>query len=316
MGKIMTRFLLIVWGLATVVSPTQAGIPEPPIFILGSLQTPGGLPISRGELRFDFTPAGGGATVSVDAFVGAFTRSVNFFAFVPLERPPLDDPSEALAFGTQENYTVTAYFNGELVNASANKDVKLLSQPFSPSRAELLGPFTIMVQPTGQQVSVSPAISFAYVPNGSQAEQLFEVYNVGTESFSGAARLAESMDFSLVSGGVPVDEVAIGLGPGETLQVAVRFTPSIRTALIEDTFEVRTQGGDEDRNVSGASILTGPSDPDLDGNGVIDEFDFYIMVLNWYRSTPNIPKPEADLNRDDIANHPDLVRMIRAYGQR
>ncbi|MCA9414287.1 MAG: hypothetical protein KC944_23950 [Candidatus Omnitrophica bacterium] len=321
MKKRIFRTTVITMGCLAILcfhfpAPSVAGIPEPPFFILGSLETPGGLPISSGELRFDFAPSGGGPTVSVDAFVGAFTSSVNFFAFVPLERAPLDDPSAALRFGNEETYTVTAYYNGALVNAQANKAVKLLTDPFSPNRAQLLGPFTINVQPTGPQVSVSPALHFAYVPEGTQAEQFFNVYNVGTEGFTGAARLSESMDFSLFDQGAAVDEVAIELLPGETQQIPVRFTPSISTALIEDIFEVRTQGGDQDRNVSGASILTGPADPDLDGNGVVDEYDFYLMVLNWYRSTPNIPKPESDLNRDNTTNHPDLVRMIRTFQER
>lgn len=310
---ILPNLLVVFLGVQS--NPVEAGIPEPPLFILGRLETPSGLPISRGELRFEFTPTGGGPTVQVNAFVGAFTSTVNYFAFIPLERPPLDDPSQALVFGSQSSYTVAAYYNGALVNAQANKSVKLLSEAFTPSRAQLLGPFTIMVQPTGPQVSVSPAISFAYVPSGTHAEQYFEVYNVGTEPFTGAARLADSLDFSLVDGDARIDEVALDLTPGETRRIWVRFTPSISTALIEDTFEVRTQAGDEDRNVSGSSILTGPVDPDLDGNGVVDAQDFYLMVLNWYRVTPNIAKPEADLNRDDIINHPDLVRMLRAFAQ-
>ncbi len=291
---------------------TRAGIPEPPIFIVGALETPSGLPVTSGSLRFDFTPSGGGSVVQVEAFVGSFTRDITFFAFIPLERPPVSDAEETLEFGNQKAYTITAFYNGAPVNAKVNSTVKLLNEPYSPSRADLIGPLSILVSPEGPQVSVSPSIDLGFVQLGAIAEDTFEIYNVGTQPFTGTARLALSGDFDLMEGGVPVIEVAVNLAAGQTLVVPIRFQPSVSSNLIEDVLQVRTGGGDEDRNLSGRSVLTGSPDPDLDGNGIVDEGDLYLLLLSWYYNSPSIPKPQSDLNRDNIISHPDLVRLMNS----
>lgn len=303
---------ILLLGSALLLSsgPSRAGIPEPPAFIVGALETPAGLPVTRGSLRFDFTPVGGGEVIQVEAFVGSFTRDITFFAFIPLERGPVSDPTEVLEFGGVKTYTITAFYNGAPINAKANSAVKLLNDPYSPARADLIGPLTILVSPEGPQVSVSPSLNFGFVPQGGSAEDAFEIYNVGTQSFTGTARLQTSGDFDLMEGGVPVIEVAINLAAGETLVVPVRFQPSISSSLIEDVLQVRTGGGNEDRNLSGNSVLTGSPDPDLNGDGVVDKGDLYFILLSWYYSSPSIPKPQADLNRDNAINHPDLVRLL------
>lgn len=289
-----------------------AGIPEPPIFIVGNLETPGGLPVTSGNLRFDFTPTGGGTTVRVDAFVGAFTDDIQFFAFIPLERAPVENPSEALVFDAAVTYNVTAFYNGAQINKEANKVAKLLTSPYSPSRADLIGPLSVMVSPTGPQVSVSPSLHFDFVQPGDQAEKDFMIYNVGTAAFTGTAKLETRIDYKVVQGGVPVNEAAINLDAGQTLAVTIRYAPTVSSPNVQDVFQVRTNGGDQDRNVSGSSIIIRTGDPDIDENGVVDENDLYLLLLSWYYSTPGIPKPQADLNIDDIINHPDLVRLLQA----
>jgi hypothetical protein len=169
-----------------------------------------------------------------------------------------------------------------------------------------------MVSPLGPHLSVSPSLDFGFVQQGSQTEDTFEIYNVGTETFTGTARLQSSGDFDLIEGDVPVIEVPINLTAGQTLVVPVRFQPSISSTLIEDVLQVRTGGGDEDRNLTGRSVLTGSPDPDLDSNGVVDKGDLYLLLLSWYYSSPSIPKPQTDLNRDNIINHPDLVRLLNS----
>lgn len=306
------HILLLGSALLLSAGPSRAGIPEPPAFIVGALETPSGLPVTRGSLRFDFTPVGGGEVIQIEAFVGAFARDITFFAFIPLERPPVSDPTGTLELGSSKTYTITAFFNGAPINAKANSAVKLLNEAYAPARADLIGPLAILVSPEGPQVSVSPALDFGFVPQGGSAEDAFEIYNVGTQSFTGTARLQNSGDFDLMEGGVPVIEVAVNLAAGETLVVPVRFQPSIASSLIEDVLQVRTGGGDEDRNLSGSSVLTGSPDPDLNEDGVVDKGDLYLILLSWYYSSPSIPKPQADLNRDNAINHPDLVRLLNS----
>ncbi|MCA9435658.1 MAG: hypothetical protein KC978_07720 [Candidatus Omnitrophica bacterium] len=306
--KIMLIGIVLCFG----TTGSWAGLPEPPIIILGELQTTSGLPVSSGSLRFDFTPVGGGDTVQVEAFVGAFASDITFFAIIPLERGPVSDANATLEFGNSKAYNLTAFYNGTPVNAQANSEVKLLNEPYEPMRLDLIGPLSILVSPTGPQVSVSPSINFGFVQLGGQAEKSFEIYNVGTEAFTGTARLQNSGDYDLIEGGVPVIEVAVNLGAGETLVVPVRFQPSTSSPSIEDVFQVRTGGGDADRNLLGRSVLTGSPDPDLDSNGVIDHNDLYLLLLSWYYSSPSIPKPQTDLNRDNVINHPDLLKLLNS----
>jgi hypothetical protein len=292
--------------------PAMGGIPEPPIFIVGNLETPGGLPVTSGTLRFDFTPTGGGTTVSVEAFVGAFTDDIQFFAFIPLERAPVENPAEALVFDSAVTYNVTAFYNGAQINKEANKEAKLLTSPYTPARADLIGPLAVMVSPTGPQVSVSPSLEFGFVQQGSQAEKGFMVYNVGTAAFTGTARTEQRTSYNVIEGGVPVNEAAVNLDAGQTLAVTIRYAPTVTARNVQDVFQVRTTGGDQDRNVSGSSIIIRTGNPDIDENGVVDKNDLYLLLLSWYYSTPGIPKPQADLNIDDIINHPDLARLLAA----
>ena len=100
---------------ATWSVPGWAGIPEPPMLIFGTLQTSAGLPVTSGELRFEFVPVGGGSTVRIDAMVGSLSGNFTFVAFVPNERASVSDPVSALELGSGKTYTPRVYYNGTLV---------------------------------------------------------------------------------------------------------------------------------------------------------------------------------------------------------
>lgn len=300
------RLLSVLTVLFLFAGTGTAGIPEPPLIILGSLETPSGLPVTEGDLRFEFVPSGGGNLVRVDATVGSFPGGLNFFAVVPLEGAPLDADSTALELGGSRTYTPRVFFDGIPITPSR-------LDPFTPARAGLIGPVTYTVSPQGPRVSVSGDLDFGFVPVGSSETDAFTISNVGTESIAGTARLETSQAFRIVVGQVALQEVALNLAPGEMETVTVRFQPGVVSSLLTDTFEVRTNADPADRVVRGNS--TNPAstgDPDLDGNGEVDHFDLFLLVQEWLAQSPDL-NAGADLDFDNDSDQDDLFLFLQNW---
>jgi hypothetical protein len=97
------------------------GIPEPPMVLLGKLETPGGLQVTSGDLQFRFTPTGGGTAVSIDATVGSFGSGYSFYAIIPLE---------SAISGTVSPGVLNTMERPPIPRASATKEARL--PPVSP----------------------------------------------------------------------------------------------------------------------------------------------------------------------------------------
>jgi hypothetical protein len=163
-------------------------------------------------------------------------------------------------------------------------------------------------------ISVSHDLDFGYVEVGSLLDRTFSVNNVGTETVAGTAQLADGLQYKVMVGAVSVPLVAINLNPGESMDVTVRFEPTIESDLLTDTFQVRTDGGEEDRLVSGNS--TGAAvepNPDINGDGEVNELDIFMLLRNWQLRMPGMPNPEADLDSDQDADAEDLCRFLERW---
>jgi len=297
--------VIIVLAAIAAVPAAFAGIPEPPIIIYGRLQTSGGLPVTSGELRFEFLPVGGGTTVRTLARVGSLSESFQFVAFIPNERTPVTEADQALELGSGKTYTPRAYYNGVQLTPVQ------IESPLTPDRAEIIGPITYTVSPTGKVVSVSHDIDYGYVQAGSFLERVFQVSNVGTLAVIGTAALEKGIQFKLMESGAPVSQVSIGLAPGESADVTVRFGPSVVSSLLTDTFQVRTDGGNVDRTVTGNSAEPAViPDPDINADGKVDDLDLFLFLRNWHLQRPSMPHPQVDLDSDDDADERDLLRFL------
>lgn len=300
--------LLVVVAALMISNSVFAGIPEPPMLIYGSLQTSGGLPVTSGTLLFEFVPVGGGTTVRVQATVGSLSESYNFVAIVPNERAPVAEPDAALELGTGKTYTPRVYYGGVQVTPVQ------LDSPLTPERAKLIGPITYTVSPTGKAVSVSHNIGYGFVPVGSFLDRQFQVYCIGTEAIAGTARLQRGAHFHLMDGQLEVSQVSFNLAPGQAQPVTVRFEPTLTSSSLTDLFEVRTDGGDADRLVSGRSTGEAPiANPDLNGDGEVNELDLFLFLLNWQTQSPNIPDAAADLDSDNNVDTDDLLRFLEQW---
>jgi len=304
------RLVLAAVIAAMGTSPATAGIPEPPIVIFGSLQTSGGLPVMSGELRFEFVPVGGGTTVRTPARVGSLSESFQFVAFVPNERAPVTQADKALELGSGKTYTPRAYYNGALLSPVQ------IESPLLPERARIIGPITYTVSPTGKLVSVTHDLDFGYVPVGSSLDRTFRISSVGSETIAGLADLANGLQFKIMVGAVSVGQVAVNLPAGQFMEVTVRFEPTAASSVLSDTFQVRTDGGDADRAVVGNSAEPAVTpDPDVNGDGEVNDLDLFMFLQNWFLERPSMPNPEADLDEDADADARDLLRFIDAWHQ-
>jgi hypothetical protein len=307
-----TRSLVLTILLAGFVAGPAAfaGIPEPPILIFGTLQTSGGLPVTSGELRFDFVPVGGGTTVRVMARVGSLSENFTFAAIVPNERSPVAQADKALELGSGKTYTPRAYYNGIQITPVQ------IESPLTPERAKIIGPIIYTVSPTGKVISVSHDIDFGFVPVGSYSQDTFQISNVGTEVVAGLAQLEKQVQFKIMVGTVPISQVAINLNTGEFMDVTVRFEPGVASDNLTDIFQVRTDGGDVDRTVIGSSITEGPSeDIDFNDDDKVDKIDVFVFLKNWYLRVPNLPNVQTDLDKDDDADEEDLLRFLDLWSQ-
>jgi hypothetical protein len=278
------------------------------MLIFGTLQTSGGLPVTSGELRFEFVPVGGGSTVRIDAMVGSLSEHFTFVAFVPNERTPVSDPLSALELGSGRTYTPRVYYNGALLTPVQ------IDSPLTSERARIIGPLTYTVSPTGKLISVSHDVDFGYVEVGSLLDRTFSINNVGTETVAGTAQLAGGLHYKVMVGAVSVPLVAINLDPGQSMDVTVRFEPTILSDLLTDTLQVRTDGGNEDRQVSGNSAGSAVEpNPDINGDGEVNELDIFMLLRNWQLRMPGMPNPEADLDSDRDADAQDLLRFLEVW---
>jgi hypothetical protein len=300
-GRDLLRSVCCIFLFAGTAS---AEIPEPPMIIFGNLQTSGGLEVSSGNLRFDFTPVAGGTTFQVPATVGAFVEGVNFVAIVDMETAPLSTGAKALESGAQ--YTPRVYYEGVMLMPAQ------LPSPLDATRATVLGPYTYVVSPQGKVVSVSAGPNFGFVETGSSLDRQITVSSVGTERVQGLASMALGTQFSVLGSGVPVAEVGIGLDAGQSVDVAVRFAPSVVSAQISDIFQVRTDGGDQDRTVLGFSDPSAlpPGIGDLNGDGNVDALDLIVLLQNWHAEFPNMPNPKADLKEDGTIDQSDVFNFL------
>jgi len=302
-------FVVVITGLVACPA-AMAGIPEPPTIIYGSLQTSAGLPVMTGELRFEFVPVGGGATVRSTARVGSLSENYQFVAFVGNERTPVAQADQNLELGGGKTYTPRVYYNGVLLSPVQ------LDSPFTPERARIIGPLTYTVSPTGKVQSVSHDIDFGFVPVGSSSDRTFQISSVGTETIAGLADLANSMHYRIMVGAVSVSQLAVNLAPGQSMDVTVRFEPTTVSDLLTDTFRVQTDAGDVDRTVAGNSAepVVLP-DPDINGDGRVDDLDLFTFLQNWYTQVPSMPNREADLDSDNDADARDLLEFLDAWHQ-
>jgi hypothetical protein len=300
-------FPLSIVFLLVVCPSAVSEIPEPPTIIYGGLETSGGLEVTSGQLRFDFTPAAGGTTLQVQAMVGAFVEGVNYVAVVDMETPPLTAGASALETGSL--YTPRVYYNGIMLLPTQ------LPSPVEATRAAVLGPYNYVVNPQGKVVSVSPGLDYGYVEIGSATDRQFTVSNVGTERVQGLASMGLGTQFRVLSFGVPVSEVGIGLDPGQSVNVGVRFVPAVVSTRLSDTFQVRTDGGDADRSVTGSSDPSAlpPGPGDLNGDGTVDALDLIIFIRNWHQEMPTIPNPQANLEDDDKIDQMDLFHLMKLW---
>lgn len=300
--------ICLVLSFGILFLPTaQAEIPEPPTIIYGGLHTSQGLEVSSGELRFDFTPVAGGSTLQVQAMVGAFIEGVNYVAIVDMETAPLSAGASALETGSP--YTPRVYYNGIMLQPTQ------LPSPLEATRAAILGPYNYVVSPQGKVVAVSSGLDYGYVEIGSATDRQFTISSVGTERVQGLASMALGTQFSLLSSGVPVSEIGVGLDPGQSMQVEVRFEPTVVSARLSDTLQVRTDGGDADRSVTGFSDPSAlpPGLGDINGDGDVNALDLIIFLQNWHREFPNIAQPKADLEDDGVIDQMDLFRFMQLW---
>jgi hypothetical protein len=310
MNRLKTRavgfsIVLLILGVSI---PAEAGVPEPPMLIFGTLQTSGGLPVTSGELRFDFLPVGGGTTVRVNALVGSLSSQFNFVAIVANERTPLDQADAALELGAGKTYTPRAYYNGIQLTPVQ------IESPLTPDRAKIIGPITYTVNPTGTVLSVSHDIDFGYVPVGSTKDLTFQISSVGTAAITGVATLDQGVHFSLWEGGIQVNEVAFNLDAGQSTDVTVRFAPGVVDSNLSDIFRVTSDGGEATRSVTGNSSEEEPTgDPDINGDGEVDELDLFIFMRNWLLQVPTMPDEAADLDLDSDADQDDLLKLMRDW---
>jgi len=289
--------------------PLSAEIPEPPMIIFGSLQTAGGLQVTTGNLRFDFTPQAGGTTLQVPATVGAFVEGVNFVAIVDMETAPLSAGANSLESGAQ--YTPRVYYEGVMLTPAQ------LPSPLDATRAAILGPYTYVVSPQGRVVSVSPPLDYGYVEVGSSSDRQFTVASVGTLSITGTISMLLGTQFKLVDAGSPVSQLPLSLGPAGTIDVTVRFQPTVVSASLSDTFQVVTDGGDQGRTVLGFSDPNAlpPGIGDLNGDGEVNALDLVILLQNWHAEFPNMPNPKADLEEDGAVDQKDIFNFLGLWEQ-
>lgn len=280
------------------------GIPEPPMVLLGKLETPGGLQVTSGALQFRFTPTGGGTTVAVDATVSSFGSGYSFYAILPLESAISGTVSAGvLKYDGTTTYTASVRYNGSTVSSS-------LPSPFIPQRAGFLELSPIVVQPEGPTVATSPGINFSYVQVGTAEDREFLLWNVGNANLTGTIRLGAGEDFHLMEDGNPVSEIAIDLAPGQTLTVTVRLAPTASDNTLSDLLEIRTNGGNVDRPVYGNSAAPAEYDCDVDGNGVVDHLDLLLVIQNWQRQGSGMQEPRTDFDGDNVCNEKDLLIFL------
>jgi len=308
-NKYQSLLKIVFYGVITVIlcfnGHALAGIPEPPMIIIGNLVTSGGLQVTSGSLQFRFTPTGGGTTVSIDATVGSFGSESSCYALIPLESPISGTVSDGvLRVDGSTTYTPSVRYEGATVSTG-------LPSPLTPERGKLIELAAIVVQPQGPTLAAEPGVNFGYVPVGYTLEKEFLLWNVGDATLTGSIRLDEGSDFVLMEGGNPVSEITINLAPGETLTVTIRIDPGVVDSTLSDTLQIRTNGGDEDRSVYGNSAA--PEEPgncDLNGNGVVDKMDLLILLKNWQTEQPAMPDLEADINGDHKCNALDLLMFL------
>jgi len=300
MGGVLTLLLLCAQAFG--------GIPEPPVIIVGSLQTSGGLEVSSGDLRFEFAPTTGGSTVRVDAVVGSFVDAFNFYAIVQAEGSPLSAGSTSLEVGSGKSYTPRVFYNGTEIAPNQ------FDTPFTPSRGTLVGPFTYVVNPTGPAFSVSSNLDFGFIPVGSYVDKQFQVNNVGTISLVGVATLANGVNYSVVQNDAPVGEVSFNLNPGESTPVTVRFEPTLRSNPLTDVFQIQTDAGADERLVSGNSVRAEePGSADVDQDGDVDRDDIFLFLTNWHQFVPRLPNQKADIDGNGVSDQEDLILFLRGW---
>ncbi|MCA9446343.1 MAG: hypothetical protein KC931_04455, partial [Candidatus Omnitrophica bacterium] len=253
LSSVVGRMGLALLGLLCVVAPVIASVSIPPVIIVGSLQTPGGYEISTGNLRFEFVPDQGGASISVDAEVGSFEGGMNFYVFIPIKAAPLPIGSQALELGAGKTYTAHVYYNGEEI---ADPQIQL---PYTPVQGSTLGPLQYVVEPKGPALSITRDIDFGYVSVGSDREDSFQIVNVGTESINGSARLGDGNLFSLREGSANIGVIPFNLEPGESQTAVVRFAPTLMSDRLTDTFVVSSNAGETMRTVRGNSSTEDPT---------------------------------------------------------
>ncbi len=241
------KFLLVTVFLSGVVTKSVAEISSPPMIIVGSLATEGGLEVTSGVLQFAFIPEEGTRTVKVDAKVGTFEKNMNFHVYVPMETVPLNPGTEGIRLGVGLTYTLQVHYDGEPI-----ADVQIDS-PITASAGEVFGPLNYTVSPKGAAFSVSDDLSFGFVSVGESAPKNFQINNVGTEDIVGVAHILKAIHFTIQDQSVVEGRLPIELMPGESMTVQVRFSPVSRSDSLNDTFRVETGIGDVDRSLSGYS---------------------------------------------------------------
>jgi len=111
---------------------------EPPVVIYGRLENLSGLRVTEGDIRFEFTPVGGGEAVSAPAVVGALDTEFSFVAVVPNETGTDTSAGRALKLGGA-SYVPSVFFNDQPLSPVQ------MENPLTPARGRVIGPITYQV---------------------------------------------------------------------------------------------------------------------------------------------------------------------------
>ena len=265
-------------------------VPDFPAVIYGSLETSSGIPVTSEGVSLTFSGDQGGE-VQFTPSVGSFGAGVTFVGRVPVESGPPSAGGKALA--SLGRYAVSVSFEGgEVLSSDFPGEI-------SVTRALVIGPVTIVVDPENPTLSVTHDLNLGTVPVGGKREGVFTLYNVGkTGQVQGTVSLMEGEGFSLLS---PAD---FDLGPGEQQEVRVRFAPDQEDTEFRAVFVADSNVGRQERYIRGNSI---PGRQDQNEDGEINFMDLFILSRSWHLLEHD---SKSDLDADGKNDEGDILTFL------